>query len=135
MRKSKLMNWVVKPAMDEGYGHYSTGLTITEFYEKNFSFKKIVDISTVTLTVSHDYQAWYTANYDGTPYPMTNYYPWYSPLVIFAVDEDDNFWTFDSFWNNTVNWTDYSGGTVTLPDVDDDTAVLDFLNTNWEPYV
>jgi len=136
MRKSKLMNWVVKPAMNEGYGHYSTGLTITEFYEKNFSFKKIVNASDyydLTYTGTDDIgQGWYEEYYDDTPFPMTNYYPWFSPMIILALDEDGNFWTFDSFWNNLVNWTDWDG--TPLPDVNSQSVIDTFITTKWYNY-
>lgn len=129
MRKSKLMNWVVKPAMNDGYGHYTSGLTLTEFYEKNFVFKKVVNIADYYDMSTYD--TYYAQYYDGTPFPMTNYYPWYSTLLILALDEDGNFWTFDSFWNNLVNWTDWDG--TELPT--DDAAITTFVTTKWQPYV
>jgi len=132
MRKSKLMNWVVKPAMDHGFGHYSTGLTITEFYEKKFVFKKVVNLPDyMDMTTSEDFQAYYTTNYDGTPYPQTNYYPWFSPLIILALDSDGNFWTFDSFWNNLINWTDWDG--TPLP-ADNYNAIHTFITESWFNY-
>ena len=138
MRKSKLMNWVIKPATNNGYGQYS-GTTIADFYEKKFVFQKVIKLedylpitSGATTRDMVFFQAMYASHYDGTPYPQTNYYPWFSPIIILALDKDGNFWSFDSFWNNTVNWTNYD--TTTLPDVTSHAAINTFLTDKWLPY-
>jgi hypothetical protein len=110
------------------------------FIRLNFVFKKIVNVYDYlpfttggTEYTTSGFQSYYESRYDGSPYPATNYYPWYSPMVILALDEDDNFWTFDSYWNNLINWTDWDG--TELPDVDSETAVLTFIMSKWAPYV
>ena len=132
------MNWVIKPATNEGYGTYS-GTTLADFYEKKFVFQKIIKfedylpITTGGTSVGLDYfQSYYESQYDETPYPQTNYYPWFSPIIILALDKDGNFWSFDSFWNNTINWTDYDS--TPLPDVTSTTAINTFLINKWLPY-
>ena len=126
MRKSKLMNWVVKPAISEVYyyGDYPT-FTLADFWSKKMAFKTIINVTDYYTNMT-EFDNFYASAYSGS----TEYRPgWYSPLIICALDSDNHFWSFDSFFDNVVDWTDQSGLTIPTTQSEIETFLI-----NWHAY-
>jgi len=131
MKFTKILNGVIKSAIASSkyYGNYGT-FTLDDFYTKKMAIKKIINIndyfdSTTSPSIS-DFNDFYDAYYsESVEYKKG----WYSPLIICVVDKDNNFWSFDSFYNNVVNWT--IEGPLTIPEKPSE--VTTFL-TAWSLY-
>jgi hypothetical protein len=131
MKFTKLLDWVIKPAVSEVnyYGSYS-GFTMENFYTKKMNIKKIINtndyFNSTTSPSTTDFDVFYASYYS-----ESNKYRegWHSPIIICALDNDGHFWSFDSFYNNVVDWT--VEGPLTIPETESE--ITTFLAA-WTSY-
>jgi len=119
MRFTKLLDWVIKPAVSEVgfWGYHYTGFTMDDFYSKKMSIKKIINVNdyfdSTTDPSPTTFDLFYAAYYSGSTLYREG---WHSPMIVCALDENDHFWSFDSFYDNVVDWTEQ--GPFTIPETE-----------------
>lgn len=136
MKSSKLMQWVIRPAIacNQFYGTFPT-FTFSDYEKmrKNITnkTKKIINIkdyyNSSTNPTIEQISSWHSDQFGKSPY----YTPgWFQPLIIFLYDNRGHVWSFDSFYNGAVNWTIESG----ITKIPSDSGMKKFLDVHWSPY-